>query len=104
MSWRSSSFEACVDPRGRPTGFADELWSRYGAAAAGDLLANLAEMDTRLLARGASALEGVWSSLEEEFRRADAWGREQLLDIVARAAYLAPERALQIAQIAVVDP
>jgi hypothetical protein len=96
--------EACVDQQRRPTGYADELWSRYGAAAAADLLANLAEVDTRLLERGTSTMEGVWSSLEEQFRDADAWGREQLLDIVARAAFWAPERALRIARIAVADP
>jgi hypothetical protein len=96
--------EACADQQWRPTGYAEELWSRYGAATAANLLANLAEVDARLRARGTSALEGIWSSLEDGFRRADAWGREQLLEIVARAAYPAPERALQIVRIAVADP
>jgi hypothetical protein len=96
--------EACVDQQWHPTGYADELWSRYGVAAAANLLANLAEVDMRLLARGTSALGGVWSSMEDQFRGADAWGREQLLEIVGRAAYPAPERALEIARIAIDDP
>lgn len=96
--------EACVDPAGRPTGYADELWSRYSAAAPASLLANLSELDWRPHARGTSLLDAVWANLEDRFRDADAWGREQLLDVVARAAYYVPERALKIVKRALSEP
>lgn len=96
--------EACVDAVGRSTGYADELWSRYAGSSAENLLSNLSELDWRPLARGTSLLDAIWSNVEERFSRADAWGREQLLELIARAAFFVPTRALQIVRRALSDP
>jgi hypothetical protein len=96
--------EACVDPKGRPTGYAEELWGRYAGVSAANLLANLAELDWRPLARGTSLLDEVWASVESQFRQSDAWGREQALEVVGRAAFFVPERALRLVRTALEDP
>jgi hypothetical protein len=96
--------EACVDPAGRPTGFADELWTSYAAISAGNLLSNLSELDWRELARGTTLLDAVWATIEAEFTRADAWGRERLVDIISRSAFFVPERSLRIVRLALAEP
>ena len=96
--------EACVDTVGRPTGFAGELWARYGGISAGNLLSNLSELDWRPLARGTTLLDAVWSSIEGRFSRTDAWGRERLVEMISRAAFFVPDRALRIVRLALADP
>jgi hypothetical protein len=96
--------EACVDAAGRPTGYADELWARYASSASGNLLINLSELDWRPLARGTSLLDTVWANVEARFGRADAWGREELLGLIAPAAFFVPDRALRIVRRALADP
>jgi hypothetical protein len=96
--------EACVDAAGRPTRYADELWARYAGSSAANLLSNLSELDWRPLARGTSLLDAVWANVEERFGRADAWGREQLLGLIAPAAFFVPDRALRIVRRALADP
>jgi hypothetical protein len=96
--------EACVDAAGRPTGYADDLWARYAGSSAANLLSNLSELDWRPLARGTSLLDAVWANVEERFARADAWGREQLLELIVRAAFFVPARALRIVRRALADP
>jgi hypothetical protein len=97
-------FEACLDREGRPTGYADELWARYAGTSAVNLLTNLSELDWRPLARRTSLLDAVWANVEKRFASADAWGREQLLDLITPAAFFVPERALQIVDRALTDP
>jgi hypothetical protein len=95
-------FDACVDRQGRPTGRALELWRRYGASSAKELLVNLGAIDWR--AGGASLLDEVWAEILGAFRRGDAWGREQLIDLVSPAAAFAPERMLELVDLALADP
>ena len=96
-------FEACVDRQGRSTGRALELWRRYGASSASELLVNLGAVDWRLTATG-SLLDEVWSEIVAGFASRDAWGREQLIDLVAPAAAFAPNRMLELVDRALEDP
>ncbi|MBS1885618.1 MAG: ATP-binding protein [Actinobacteria bacterium] len=97
-------FEACVDRQGRGTGRALELWRRYGASSASELLINLGAIDWRLTATRTSLLGEVWSEILDGFKRRDAWGREQLIDLVAPAAVYAPDRILELVDTALGDP
>ena len=96
--------DACADPQGRTTAYADELWATFGPRSPANLLANLAELEWRPAVRGTSLLDSIWIDLELRFRAADAWAREQLVEIVIRAAFQAPERALRIVRIALEHP
>jgi hypothetical protein len=97
-------FDACVDPQGRPTGRAVELWRRYSRTSAKELLVNLGAIDWRLTVGGTSLLDEVWAEILDAFSRADAWGREQLIDLVAPAAAFAPDRMLELVDMALADP
>lgn len=95
-------FDACVDRQGHPTGRALELWRRYAPSSASDLLVNLGAIDWR--AGGASLLDEVWAEILEAFANRDAWGREQLIDLVGPAAEFAPDRMLELVDLALAEP
>lgn len=97
-------FEACLDRQGRPTGRAMELWQRYSSHAASELLVNLGELDWRATASGSSVLDEVWQQITVEFLRSDAWGREQLIDLLAPAAVFAPAQVLDLVDRALATP
>lgn len=85
-------FEQCVDRDGQATGRADELLAAVPAELLGRLMANLAELDWQLDRAGETRiLESVCSTLTRELVGANAWRREQLLELLLGcAAYLAP--------------
>lgn len=97
-------FEACLDRQGRPTGRAMELWQRYSPHAASELLVNLGELDWRATASGSSVLDEVWQQITVTFLRSDAWGREQLIDLLAPAAVFAPAEVLELVDRALATP
>jgi hypothetical protein len=97
-------YEACLDQQGGSTGRAIELWQRYGEHAQTQLLANLGELDWRTTAGGESLLDDVWARLHSGFRKTDAWGREQLIEKIAPAAFFWPAKVLELVDIALRDP
>jgi hypothetical protein len=96
--------EAATDRDQRPTAFVNELWSRYGDIRGQQILANIAELDWRLSRFEGSLLEGVWGGLITRFRRADAFGREQLIELVSPAAIHQPAPILQLVRAALEEP
>lgn len=97
-------FDACVDQQGRPTGRALELWQRYGSQASTELLINLGELDWRMTASGSPLLGEVWRQLIQRFLASDAWGRMQMIDLLAPAAVFAPEYMLELIDRALANP
>ncbi len=97
-------YEACLDPQGRPTGRAVELWRRYSPHAQTQLLANLGELDWRTTANGESLLTDVWKGLIDGFRQMDAWGREQFIEKIAPAAFFWPTQVLELVDAALQHP
>ena len=97
-------YEACLDRQGRPTGRALELWQRYSEQAQTELLANLGELDWRTTADGVSLLDDVWAGLLSSFRRTDAWGREQFLEMIQPAAFFWPTKVLELVDIVLDAP
>jgi hypothetical protein len=97
---------ACLDAKGRPTGYADHLVDRYAGTSLTSLLRNLAELDWRIgMTAGASALlNEVWQNLREAFARADAVGRVEVLKRIRPAALFAAHRVLGIIELALLDP
>jgi hypothetical protein len=97
-------FEACLDRQRRPTGRAMELWQRYSPHAASELLLNLGEVDWRATTSGSSVLDEVWQEISYAFARSDAWGREQLIDLLAPAAHFVPTQILELVDLALATP
>lgn len=97
-------YEACLDPSGRPLGRAEELWTRYGEHAGKELLKNLAEVDWLTGNPEGDLLDRIWASLTERFEAGDAWGREQLLELVGPTAIHQPRRVLHLCRLAMADP
>lgn len=96
--------EAYLDSRGRPTHFADELWTRFSARAGASLLTNLADLERQPVAQGSGLLDAIWAQIEDTFRRTDAWGREQLIETIRPAAFLLAPRALRVVRLALETP
>lgn len=95
---------ACFDAQGRPTGYAEELWDRFGELAAGTLLSNIGALDWRLSSGSGTLLDQVWGRINTAFRVGDAWSRDQLLETVKDAAIYQPGRALDLCRLAIRDP
>lgn len=90
--------QACVDPQGRPTGYAEQLVSRYGESSMETLVRNLAELDWRIgQTSGASTvLDTVWQAWTDRLARTNAGGRVAVLQRIRPAAVFAPQRVLAI--------
>ena len=97
---------ACLDAKGRPTGYAETLLERYGGTSLTKMLRNLAELDWRIgrSAGASTVLEEVWQELTRQFAGADAAGRAALLDSIRPAAVYMPERVLDIVGLGLRDP
>jgi len=91
-------FKACVDSGGRSTGFADELWEAFGTLSTEELLTNLAAVEAHPGIDGKSPLDDIWLRLERSVAAADSWGRSALLQLMRRAAYVLPDRAIRLAR------
>jgi hypothetical protein len=96
--------EACLDGSGAPTGYAEELWERFGSDAARTLLRNLAEVDWRVGGEESSLLDPIWDKIERAFVASSAFGREELIRTIARAAYAIPQRVLRLVRLALDQP
>jgi len=96
---------ACLDRRGRPTGFAEHLIGRYGASHFEPLLRNLAELDWRIgqAPGAATVLDAVWEELTNRFAKTNAGDRVGLLQRVRPAAVFAPQRILKLVEVALGD-
>lgn len=97
---------ACLDRQENPTGYAEELFERFGTMALPALLRNLAELDWRISATsGASALlDAVWDRLIRDFIARDAALRVELLHRLRPAAMLQPARIFELARAASAHP
>jgi hypothetical protein len=96
--------DACLDAAGDPTGYALELWERFGADAAESLLRNLADIDWRIGRGSSSLLDTIWQKVERRFLASSAFGREKLIRTIGRAAYAIPERVLRLVRLALENP
>jgi hypothetical protein len=96
--------DMCLDPQGNPTGYAEELWKRYGGLTAGALLTNIAALDWRVAGSRGTVLDGIWRTIEIGFRNGDAFQREQLIDTLRDAAIYQPERILRLCELALNRP
>jgi hypothetical protein len=96
--------DTCLDPQGNPTGYAEELWKRYGGLTAGALLTNIAALDWRVAGPRGTVLDGIWRTIEINFKTGDAFQREQLIDILGDAAIYQPERILRLCELALRQP
>jgi hypothetical protein len=95
---------ACFDRQGNSTGRATELWERYGQLVPTELLRNLSEMEWRRPGSAHSVLDRIWHEILERFDAADAFGREQLIDVLTPMAAFAPKRALELVDHALDHP
>ena len=97
---------ACRDGAGHPTGYARELYDRYGTVALNALLRNLAELDWRIghAGDGSTVLDEVWQTITRRFLAAGVHRRAELLTQLGPAADLAPERVLDLAETALDNP
>jgi len=96
--------DACVSNRGKPTGFAQDVYDQFAESAAERLLPNLAELDWRLKQSGDSSpgvLQEIWADIENRFDEADWRERRDILKQIKGAARYLPRQALRLAERAV---
>jgi len=97
----------CLTSRGEPTGFADELFSAFGAVSFDSLLANLGEVDWRIRSSSGSPtplLDNIWTAFESRYREADNMERQRLMGMLRGVAAYQPERTLSLAEWTVANP
>ncbi len=94
---------ACVDERGVPTGYVDELFDQLAGKALQNLLVNVGKLDWRLsnttgTSPGGRLLDRVWARVDNLFSAApQGAARRTILETVGDVAYFQPERSLELA-------
>jgi hypothetical protein len=99
--------DACLDGRGRPTGYADRVLAAASGMVAQNVIVNVAKLDWRVNSEtGAMStlLDNVWQLVREEFLRLDILGRADLLKRLAPLSYYQPARAIALARTAIANP
>ena len=98
--------QACLAHADQPTGFADEVFTRFGATHLANALRNFAELDWRITQKGASStlLDQVWSRFYEGYEQADATERCTMLTYLQETAFFQPKRALEIVRYSLQNP
>jgi hypothetical protein len=98
--------QACFAHAGQPTGFADEVFTRFGATHLTNSLRNFAELDWRITQKGASStlLDRVWRRFFEAYGQADARERCSMLTCLEETAFFQPERAMEIVRYSLRNP
>lgn len=99
-------YRACLDARGRPTGYAEELVHRYAATSLPSLLRNVGALDWRVgQTTGATTLlVQVWHDLKEALIDAAAPGRAGLLEALRQTAIFQPGPVLDLVHLALAQP
>lgn len=97
---------ACLDPQGEPTGYANEIFDAFGETFLGNLLFNLSELGWRITRKGRSAdlLGTIWQTIKDEFIRASHFRRTQILKYLERVAYFQPAKTLELVECALQNP
>jgi hypothetical protein len=98
---------ACLDPKGRPTGFVRQIFDRFASVCLPQVLRNFAELDWRVhrtVGQETDLLSGIWQTIEDQFRAATNSERCQLLDLLRDVAYYQPRRMLEMVQFAMRNP
>ncbi len=99
--------QACFVRTGVPTGYAQDVFDAFRSLYPAQVLGSLAELDWRVsLATGENTLllDGIWQTLEEEFRRGSHREQALLLALVQEVAYHQPDRALRLVEYAIRNP
>jgi hypothetical protein len=98
--------KACLTARAQPTGFAEEIFSRFSKIAADRVLRNFAELDWRITKTGGSSrlLDRIWTDIERTFRKGSNYERTIILEWLGKIAYYQPARALPIVEFAIRHP
>ena len=96
---------ACVREGGRPTGYADQVFTAFAAAAGATVLANLSEIDWRFGdATGSRTLDKSGHTSLVKFRVQPHSGRAEWLRVLFRVTALQPGHTLRIVEDALDHP
>jgi transcriptional regulator with XRE-family HTH domain len=100
--------QACYDERANAeTGYLDRVRHVAEAQVLQHLFVNVSRMDWQVKRRHAnspSLVDALWEPLEDEVKRADIVGRQELIKLLTRVAYFQPERAIAMARWLIDNP
>ena len=99
--------QASVTLQGQRTGYADQIFDKFGPLCPSEDMRNLSELDWRLRrsdAQASDVLSGIWQSIEQEFRDASNMGRCIILGILEEVAMYQPEKTLELVEYAIQNP
>ena len=95
--------DACVNPRGESTGYAEAVFQAFRTHELPNLLSNFAELEWHLQQKVGTQTEilpSIWEALEREFQDADAVARSETLKALRDAAIFQPAQTLRIVRLA----
>ncbi len=99
--------KACLNPQGRPTGYAQQVFDHFSKLCPTQVLRNLAELDWRVrhaTGQETDLLAEIWSKIGDQFRTSPNSVRYQLLDVMRDSAYYQPGRMFELVEFAVRNP
>lgn len=99
--------DASLTSKGKPTGYADQVYEAFSSFGSARVFRNLAELDWRVRNSrdpNTELLDNVWRNIDERFRSSDHFERKNMLDGLQAVSYIQPKRVLALAEFALHNP
>ena len=93
-----------IGPGNRSTGYANRLYSFFGAHSLKNLMRNFAELDWRRGQAGETGLnllDQIWTDIHARFRHGDDYARHSILTELAPAAIYQPDNVIALVRTAI---